>query len=193
MTFSCFSLKHLSGKQQVWLLFLLALSNEPGDSLKGSHRGCFFGGSKPHSLLSTSKFLLGHLPESVDPVFLFLGLLFFTRAGPLVGWLLPPLDALGALRPQRAALARRGPAGLLPAAGLRAVKREQARGGADLQIHMAVGQNQRYHFGVGEFTTHVRTHFSGDWDVHWGHGLLTRGHVEPHVGGSISQKRRLYK
>ena len=24
------------------------------------------------------------------------------------------------------------------------------------------------HFGVGEFTTHFRTHFSGDWDVHWG-------------------------
>ena len=24
------------------------------------------------------------------------------------------------------------------------------------------------HFGVGEFTTHFRTYFSGDWDVHWG-------------------------
>ena len=33
---------------------------------------------------------------------------------------------------------------------------------------MAVGQNQWYHFGVGEFTTRVRTYFSGDWDVHWG-------------------------
>ena len=22
------------------------------------------------------------------------------------------------------------------------------------------------HFGVGEFTTHFRTYFSGDWDVH---------------------------
>ena len=24
-------------------------------------------------------------------------------------------------------------------------------------------------FGVGEFTTHVRTYFSGDWDVQWGY------------------------
>ena len=23
------------------------------------------------------------------------------------------------------------------------------------------------HFGVGEFTTHFRIHFSGDWDVYW--------------------------
>ena len=29
------------------------------------------------------------------------------------------------------------------------------------------------HFGVGEFTTHFRTYFSGDWDVHWGYGGLT--------------------
>ena len=27
------------------------------------------------------------------------------------------------------------------------------------------------HFGVGEFTTHFRTCFSGDWDVHWGYDL----------------------
>ena len=25
--------------------------------------------------------------------------------------------------------------------------------------------------GVGEFTTHFRTYFSGDWDVHWGYDL----------------------
>ena len=24
---------------------------------------------------------------------------------------------------------------------------------------------------------HFRTYFSGDWDVHWGHGILTHGHV----------------
>ena len=24
---------------------------------------------------------------------------------------------------------------------------------------------------VGEFTTHFRTYFSGDWDVHWGYDL----------------------
>ena len=28
-------------------------------------------------------------------------------------------------------------------------------------VHMAVGQNQWYPSGVGEFTTHVRTYFSG--------------------------------
>ena len=33
--------------------------------------------------------------------------------------------------------------------------------------HVAAGQNQWYHFGVGEFTTHFRTYFSGDWEVHW--------------------------
>ena len=35
---------------------------------------------------------------------------------------------------------------------------------------MAVGQNQWYHFGVGEFTTHFRTHFSGwiESVVDWG-------------------------
>ena len=27
------------------------------------------------------------------------------------------------------------------------------------------------HFGVSEFTTHFRTYFSGDWDVHWGYGF----------------------
>ena len=36
-------------------------------------------------------------------------------------------------------------------------------------------QNQWYHFGVGESTTDFRTYFSGDWDVHWGYGILT-GH-----------------
>ena len=35
--------------------------------------------------------------------------------------------------------------------------------------------------GVGEFTTHFRTYFSGDWNVHWGYGVLThgRGHLRP--------------
>ena len=30
---------------------------------------------------------------------------------------------------------------------------------------------------VGEFTTHFRTYFSGDWDVHWGYGILSHGHM----------------
>ena len=30
---------------------------------------------------------------------------------------------------------------------------------------------------VGEFTTHFRLDFGGDWDAHWGYGLLTHGHI----------------
>ena len=26
-------------------------------------------------------------------------------------------------------------------------------------------------------TAHFRTYFGGDWDIHWGYGLLTHGHV----------------
>ena len=26
-------------------------------------------------------------------------------------------------------------------------------------------------------TTHLRAYFSGDWDVHWGYGVLTHGHM----------------
>ena len=40
---------------------------------------------------------------------------------------------------------------------------------------MAVGQNQWYHFGVG--APPILVYFSGDWDVHWGYGLLTHGHM----------------
>ena len=30
----------------------------------------------------------------------------------------------------------------------------------------------------GRYTTHVRTYFSGDWDVFWGFGILTHYHFE---------------
>ena len=30
---------------------------------------------------------------------------------------------------------------------------------------------------VGEFPTHFSRDFSGDWDVHWGYGILTHGHL----------------
>ena len=46
-------------------------------------------------------------------------------------------------------------------------------------LHLAVGQNQWYNFGVGECTAHFRTYFSGwiESDVHWGlTGILTHGH-----------------
>ena len=47
---------------------------------------------------------------------------------------------------------------------------------------LAVGRNQWYNFGVGEFTTHVSVYFSGDWDVHWGYGTLTHGQLPKGVG-----------
>ena len=28
-------------------------------------------------------------------------------------------------------------------------------------------------------TPPILVHFSGDWDVHWGYGILTHGHVPP--------------
>ena len=41
---------------------------------------------------------------------------------------------------------------------------------------MAVGQNQWYHLlGVG--APPILVYFSGDWDVHWGYGILTHGHM----------------
>ena len=40
---------------------------------------------------------------------------------------------------------------------------------------MAVGQNQWYYFEVG--APPILVYFSGDWDVHWGYGILTLGHM----------------
>ena len=34
-------------------------------------------------------------------------------------------------------------------------------------------QNQWYHFGVG--APPILVYFGGDWDVHWGYGMLTHG------------------
>ena len=31
----------------------------------------------------------------------------------------------------------------------------------------------------GRCITLFRTYFSGDWDVHWGYGILTHGHMLP--------------
>ena len=46
---------------------------------------------------------------------------------------------------------------------------------ASLNANMAVGQNQWHHFLVG--APPILVYFSGDWDVHWGYGLLTHGHI----------------
>ena len=47
---------------------------------------------------------------------------------------------------------------------------------------MAVGQNQWHHFGVG--APLILVHFSWDWDVQWGGGILTHGQM------SVSQALR---
>ena len=40
-------------------------------------------------------------------------------------------------------------------------------------VQKAMVQNQWYHFGMG--APPILVYFSGDWDVHWGNGLLTHG------------------
>ena len=43
-----------------------------------------------------------------------------------------------------------------------------------------------FYFEVG--TTHFRTEFSGDWDVHWGYGILTHSYIPqtaPSFGGFL--------
>ena len=37
---------------------------------------------------------------------------------------------------------------------------------------------------------HFRTYFSGDWDVHWGYGILTHGHLK---GRSIGYLRSVVR
>ena len=39
---------------------------------------------------------------------------------------------------------------------------------------MGMGQNLPF---WGRCTNHSRSYFSGDWDVHWGYGLLTHGQM----------------
>ena len=48
---------------------------------------------------------------------------------------------------------------------------------------MAMGRNQWYHFGVG--APPILVYFSGDWDVHWGYGVLTHGQMEKHGDGFL--------
>ena len=38
-----------------------------------------------------------------------------------------------------------------------------------------MGQNQWCHFGVG--VPRILVYFYEGWDVHWGYGLLTHGHM----------------
>ena len=51
----------------------------------------------------------------------------------------------------------------------------EQRGDPRNQLAVVVKTVLGSHFGAfGEFTTHFRTYFSGDRDVHWGYGILTR-------------------
>ena len=44
----------------------------------------------------------------------------------------------------------------------------------DFRVKTVLGS----HFGgLGEFTAHFRTVFGGDWDAHWGYGVLTHGDI----------------
>ena len=47
---------------------------------------------------------------------------------------------------------------------------------------MTVAQNQWYYFGVG--VKPILVYFNGDWDVHWGYGVLTHSHVK-----TVGEKR----
>ena len=44
------------------------------------------------------------------------------------------------------------------------------------KCHMAVGQNQWCHFGLGA-PPNLEPFFSGELDVHWGYGFLTKGNI----------------
>ena len=57
------------------------------------------------------------------------------------------------------------------------------------QIHVAVGQNQWHHFGVS--APPMLVYFGGDWDVHWGYGILTHGHVLAAVVELASRKNQI--
>ena len=50
---------------------------------------------------------------------------------------------------------------------------EGARGARSSE--MAMVQNQWYHVGIG--APPILVYFSGDWDVHWGYGVLTQGQM----------------
>ena len=42
-------------------------------------------------------------------------------------------------------------------------------------------------WGVG--APPILVYFSGGWDVHWGYGILTHGHMEPDVKGGVLEAR----
>ena len=62
---------------------------------------------------------------------------------------------------------------MLDSANLRALKLGTA---ASLEAAYGCGSKPFWHhFGVG--APPILVCFSGDWDVHWGYGVLTHGHA----------------
>ena len=57
-------------------------------------------------------------------------------------------------------------------------------------LQMAVGQNQWYHFGVG--APPIIVYFSGDWDVHWGYGILTHGQIPTKRGSTLWRSSKVF-
>ena len=56
---------------------------------------------------------------------------------------------------------------------------ELSQGAIEGFKHVASQFDVSFHVAVSRCTTHFRTYFSGDWDVHWGYGVLTHSHMEP--------------
>ena len=56
------------------------------------------------------------------------------------------------------------------------------------RIHLAVVVKSNNIPFWGRCTTHFRTYFSGDWDVHWWYGILTHGHLTWFLFGHRFQK-----
>ena len=99
----------------------------------------------------------------------------------------PPLGAAGGAAPQR----RRAAQGREPRETSHAGTPGATRNPRISDTHMAVGQNQWFHFRVA--ATPMLVYFSGDWDVHWGYGILTHGHmaVGQHLTGAHQNWWRL--
>ena len=82
------------------------------------------------------------------------------------------ISAPGTLRYEIGVRAKTGPSNDLRSLADQCKRKAMSEG----MQHMAVGQNQWYHFGVG--APPILVYFSGDWDVHWGTiWILTRAHM----------------
>ena len=58
-------------------------------------------------------------------------------------------------------------------------------GEAFVRMKMAMGQHQYQWYGAPP----ILVYFSGDWDVHWGYGVLTHSHIYIYMYTYIHVKR----